>query len=98
MTEDWVYNKIELLEEAQRYQTSVGFLELLYEELNGYARILLDGLGARLLPISFALTDELYGLDVNQGSIDRAKEFIGSWKRYEHQEPFQTEFDFLKTK
>lgn len=98
MAENQFYNKVGLLEEAQRYKTSVGFLELLYEEFNRSKRLLLDGLGARLLTVTSTLTDELYGIDVNQGSMDRAKEFIASWKKYKDQEPFKTEFDFLERK
>ncbi len=98
MSEGKVYNEVGLLEEAQRYQTSTKFLELLYDEFNGTKRLLIDGLGPRLLTISSALTEELCGVDVNQGSINRSKEFILSWQEYKDSEPFKTEFDFLERK
>lgn len=96
MAEGEFYNKVELLEEARRYKTSERFLQVLYNEFNGSKRLLLTGLGPRLLTITSAITDELYGIDVNQGSIDRAREYIDTWKGYINEEPFKAEFDFLK--
>lgn len=98
MAEGGFYNRVGLLEEAQRYRTSVGFLDLLYRELNGSKRLLNDGTGPRLLTVTSALADELYSVDIYQGSIDRAREFVASWRQYINQEPFKTEFDFLQRK
>lgn len=98
MTEGEFYNKVGLLEEVRRYKTSYRFLEVLYREFNGSERLLLTGLGPRLLTITSAITDELYGFDVNQGSIDRANEFISHWNEYVNEEPLKAEFDFLNMK
>lgn len=98
MVEGQVYDRIGLLEEAQRYKTSVGKLEILYNELAGSKRLLVVGLGARLFTIASALTEELYGVDINPGSIERAEEFAATWKKYKNKEPFKAEFDFLQQK
>ena len=98
MSEGRFYNKVELLEEVQRYKTSNEFLELLFQEFNGSKRLLTDGIGSRLLTVLSALTDALYGVDINQGSIDRAKELIASWGVYKNYEPLSTEFRFLESK
>ena len=98
MAEAKFYNQTALIEEAQRYKTSNEFLELLFKEFKGSYKLLTVGLGPRLLPIMSALTDQLIGMDINQGSIDRANEFIKTWKDYQDIEPFKTEFEFLKNK
>lgn len=98
MAEGEFYNKVGLLEEAKRYTTSERYLEVLYREFNGFKRLLLTGLGPRLLTITSTITNELYGVDVNQGSIDRANEFISHWADYTNDEPFKKEFDFLATR
>jgi hypothetical protein len=98
MAEGEFYNKVGLLEEVRRYKTSYRFLEVLYREFNGSERLLLISLGPSLLTITSTITDELYGLDANQGSIDRANDFISHWKEYVNDEPLKTEFDFLNSK
>jgi len=92
------YDSTDLLEEAQRYKTSDRFLEILYENFKNSKRLLSVGVGPRLLTISSGLTEEFYGLDSNKGSIERSKQFIISWPLYTDDEPFKTEFDFLKQK
>jgi len=98
MAEGRFYNKVNLLEEVQRYKTSNEFLELLFQEFNGSKRLLTDGVGSRLLTTMSALTNELYGIDINQGSIERAEELITSWRIYRDCEPLRTEFKFLESK
>jgi len=89
------YDKVGLLEEAQRYKTSRKFLEFLYDSFQDSEKLFSIGQGPRLLTISSTLPNEFHGLDINQGSIDRAKQFIETWSEYRNDEPFKTEFDFL---
>ncbi len=96
MSEAQFYNRVDLAAEAKRYFTNPEKLELLYRELGGLKRLLTIGLGARMITTLFALAEEVHGIDINQGSIDRAEEFIKTWKRYVHVQPFETEFDFLE--
>jgi hypothetical protein len=96
MENKFFYNSVELLEEAQRYKTSQKFLEFLFDSLNGSRRLFSVGTGPRLITISSAISQELHCFDVNQGSVDRAKQFIDSWKNYRDHEPFKAEFDFLE--
>lgn len=98
MAEGKFYNKVDLLEEVQRYKTSNEFLELLFKEFKGSKRLLTDGVGSRLLTTMSALTDDLYGIDINRGSIERAEELITSWRIYRDCEPLRTEFKFLESK
>ena len=53
------YDKVELLEEAQRYKTSKRFLEILYNNFKNSNRLLSIGLGPRLMTITSSLTKEL---------------------------------------
>ncbi len=98
MAENKFYNNVELLEEAKRYKTSEEFLDLLYHELNHCRKLLIDGLGSRLLIICSALSHHIYGVDVNQGSINRAKKFLENWKDYKNKKPFNIEYKYLRNK
>lgn len=98
MAEKELYDKISLSQEVQRYQTSAAFLELLYKQFNGADRLLAIGAGARLITTLSAMANELHVLDVNQGSIDRAREMTKSWRMYKDIEPLKREFNFLAGK
>jgi hypothetical protein len=98
MHEQEVYNKVNLLQEAKRYKTTLPFLELLYQEINGSKKIFLDCLGPRLFTTVSALAEETHGIDINQGSIDRTYEFIDNLQQYMKEYPFKNEFSFLKDK
>ncbi|MFH1420966.1 MAG: hypothetical protein ABIG30_03295 [Candidatus Aenigmatarchaeota archaeon] len=95
MAKDEFYNSATLLGEAQRYTTSAQFLQLLSAEFYGVDKFLSVGVGARLLAVTATLPLEFWGVDINQGSIERAKQFIEHWREYRNIEPFKTEFDFL---
>lgn len=96
MAEKKLYNSIGLLKEAKRYKTSQVFLKILLDHFYPSKRMMVNGLGARLTAVSLALTDELWGVDVNQGSIDRAEAFIEHFEQYEDELPFKTEFEFIQ--
>jgi len=98
MAERQFYDSVGLLEEVRRYKTSHAFLDLLFTHFNGIDSLVADGPGPRLMTVSSALPNEFYGIDVNPGSIKRAKEFIKTWRNYVDEEPFKTEFGFLKEK
>ena len=96
MAEGKFYNKVSLLEEVKRYKTSSQFLDLLYRELHGSKSLLLTGLGARLTAVTSSLTEELWGIDINQGSIDRAEELMLTWDNIRSEEPLKTEDVFME--
>jgi hypothetical protein len=98
MAEEGFYDSVGLLDEACRYKTSQEFLEVLYQEFNGIGNLLAAGVGPRLLTVSCALPKDFHGIDVNQGSLDRATEFMKSWESYRGIEPFKAEFDFIEQK
>jgi len=92
------YDNVGLLEEAQRYQTSERFLEILHTNFYSSDYLLSAGTGPRLLATCCSVPRLYCGRDINPGSIHRAKEFVRDWKKYRDVEPFKTEFDFLEKK
>ncbi len=98
MAEGNFYNTVTMLKEAERYRTTNKFLDMLYSELNRSKRLMLTGLGARLTAVTSSLTEELWGVDINQGSIDRAVELTKSWNECKDKEPFRTEAIFMESK
>lgn len=98
MEKSLLYDKVKLLEEAKRYKTAKGFLEILYNNFNDSQNLFSIGLGPRILTINSSLTKRLFGCDNSEGSISRARQFANSWEDYISEEPFNIEFEFLAEK
>jgi len=90
------YDGTGLLSEVKRYKTPRETLGFLHRHFKDIENLFAIGTGPRLLTISSALPKKLHAIDINQGSIDRAQQFISTWEDYRSEEPLKQEFDFLE--